>query len=67
MSKRLKKIAINLSMLLNFSLGGELNQTFSARSWESKRNNKFNLVFLLDTLLGSGHCARAWVYWQVKR
>jgi len=52
---------------LNFSLGGELNQTFSARSWESKRNNKFNLVFLLDTLLGSGHCARAWVYWQVKR
>lgn len=54
MSKRLRKIAISLSMLLNFSLGGELNQTFSARNWESKRNNKFNLVFLIDKI-GRAH------------
>jgi hypothetical protein len=24
-------------------------------------------VRLLDTLLGDGHCSRAWAYWKVRR
>ena len=63
----LVRILIALSVLLNVILGGRLNQTFSARNWEWKRNDKINLVRLLDTLLGDGHCSRAWAYWNVRR
>ena len=63
----LTRIMIVLSVLLNVILGGRLNQTFSARNWEWKRNGKFNIVRLLDTLLGQGHCSRAWAYWKVRR
>ena len=63
----LVRILIALSVLLNVILGGRLNQTFSARNWEWKRNEKINLVRLLDTLLGDGHCSRAWAYWKVRR
>ena len=63
----LVRIMIALSVLLNVILGGRLNQTFSARNWEWKRNGKTNLVRLLDALLGDGHCSRAWAYWKVRR
>ena len=63
----LVRILIALSVVLNVVLGGRLNQTFSARNWEWKRNGKTNLVRLLDTLLGDGHCSRAWAYWKVRR
>ena len=63
----LVRILIALSVLLNVILGGRLNQTFSARNWEWKRNEKINIVRLLDTLLGDGHCSRAWAYWKVRR
>ncbi len=61
------RILIALSVLLNVALGGRLNQTFSARNWEWKRNGKTNVVRLLDALLGDGHCSRAWAYWKVRR
>ena len=63
----LVRILIALSVLLNVVLGGRLNQTFSARNWEWKRNGKTNVVRLLDALLGDGHCSRAWAYWKVRR
>ena len=63
----LVRILIALSVLLNVILGGRLNQTFSARNWEWKRNEKINLVRPLDALLGDGHCSRAWSYWKVRR
>jgi len=63
----LVRILIALSVLTNVVLGGRLNQTFSARNWEWKRNGKTNLVRLLDALLGDGHCSRAWAYWKVRR
>lgn len=63
----LVRILIALSVLLNVTLGGRLNQTFSARNWDWKRNNKPNVVRLLDALLGDGHCSRAWAYWKVRR
>ena len=63
----LVRIMIALSVLLNVILGGRLNQTFSARNWEWKRNEKINLVRPIDALLGDGHCSRAWAYWKVRR
>ena len=63
----LVRILIAMSVLTNVILGGRLNQTFSARNWDWKRNNKPNVVRLLDTLLGDGHCSRAWAYWKVRR
>jgi len=52
------RILIAMSVLTNVILGGRLNQTFSARNWDWKRNNKPNLVRLLDTLQGDGHCSK---------
>lgn len=43
-----KRIGIALSVLLNVTLGGKSNQTFSARNWDRKRNGKTNLVLLID-------------------
>ena len=63
----LVRILIALSVVLNVILGGRLNQTFSARNWEWKRNGKTNVVRLLDALLGDGHCSRSWAYWKVRR
>ena len=63
----LLRILIAMSVLTNVILGGRLNQTFSARNWDWKRNNKPNLVRLLDTLLGDGHCSKSWAYWKVRR
>ena len=39
----LVRVATALSVLLNVVTGGSLNQTFSARNWERKRNGKANL------------------------
>jgi len=44
----LKRIGIALSVLLNVTLGGKSNQTFSARNWERKRQGKIHFVFAID-------------------
>lgn len=63
----LKRILIALSVLLNVVLGGGNNQTFSARNWEWQKNNKPNIVWLIDMVIGKGHCLECWVYWKTRR
>lgn len=64
--KYLEKVGIALSVLLNVVLGGPSNQTFSARNYHWKRNNKFNLVKLIDFIIfwDSDHCLHSWLYWH---
>jgi hypothetical protein len=61
----LNRIFIAFSILLNVLLGGKSNQTFSARNYAWKIQNKPNLVWLIDALLwfDDNHCYRAWEFW----
>ena len=45
-----KRIGIALSVLLNVTLGGKSNQTFSARNWDLKRRGQPNLVSAIDLI-----------------
>lgn len=63
----LKRVLIGLSVLLNVILGGDNNQTFSARNYEWKRRRLPNAVYLIDLLLGKEHCLSCWVYWKVRK
>ena len=67
MAKYLSKVLTSLSVLLNVVLGGDNNQTFSARNWHWKKQNKPNLVWLIDWVLGDNHCLECWVYWKVRK
>ena len=60
------RVSIASSVLLNVVLGGASNQTFSARNWQRKKDNKPNLVWVIDKLIGDGHCVECWVYWKVR-
>lgn len=61
------RIGIALSVLLNVVLGGESNQTFSARNHHWKRQGKPNASGLIDKVLGNQHCLVSWVYWSVRK
>jgi len=61
------RVMTALSVLLNVLLGGSNNQTFSARNWQWKKNNKPNLVWLIDLIIGKDHCVECWVYWKVRK
>jgi hypothetical protein len=63
----LKRVGVALSVLLNVTLGGPSNQTFSARNWQWKKDSKTNLVWCIDLVLGSDHCVMSWVYWSVRK
>jgi len=65
----IERVGIALSVLLNVTLGGYSNQTFSARNYEWKRQGKPNAVWLIDKLffLDSDHCLRSWTYWIVRK
>jgi hypothetical protein len=63
----LKRCLIAFSVLLNVLLGGANNQTFSARNYEWQKRNRFNIVFLIDLMIGRGHCLECWVYWKVRK
>jgi hypothetical protein len=67
MKKYLNRVFISISILINTLLGGRNNQTFSARNWERKRNNKINLVFLIDFLWiwEKNHCLESWSKWEI--
>ena len=67
MAKYISKVLTSLSVLLNVLLGGDNNQTFSARNWHWKRQNKPNIVWLIDPILGDNHCLECWVYWKVRK
>ena len=63
----LKRIFIALSVLLNVTLGGCNNQTFSARNYQWKKDRRMNIVRLIDLFLGENHCLECWVYWKVRK
>ena len=61
----LKSVLRALSILMNVILGGAMNQTFSARNYQRKKDDKKNLVSLIDMLLGEDHCMLCWVRWRL--
>lgn len=67
MKQYFKNVGIGISILLNAVTGGNPYQTFCARSYENKKQGKFNLVNILDYFLGDGHCMNDWVYWQIHK
>ena len=67
MALYIKRVLVAFSVLVNVILGGTNNQTFSARNWQWKRERKPNLVWLLDLVIGKGHCSECWVYWKTRR
>jgi len=56
----LKRIGLKISRLLNTLLGGDSNQTFSARNYNWYVYDRYNLVWLIDYVFGKGHCMRSW-------
>ena len=62
----LNRVFVATSVLANVLTGGESNQTFSARNWHWKKNNRPNLVWAIDFILGKDHCVQCWVYWKVR-
>jgi len=61
------RVGIALSVLFNVLLGGESNQTFSARNWGWERDGKFNLCNVIDFFFGQGHCLECWAYWRIAK
>jgi hypothetical protein len=61
----LSVIGCSLSILANAILGGQYNQTFSARNWEWKRQGRFNLVVIIDALHyhEPDHCMMSYIRW----
>ena len=64
--KYFTRVGTALSVLFNVVIGGPSNQTFSARNWQWKKDKKFNLVWVIDLMLGSGHCLECWAYWKTR-
>lgn len=67
--KYLQRVGIALSVLLNVIMGGHSNQTFSARNYAWKRNDKPNLVWLIDKIFWNDedHCFQSWLYWMSRK
>ena len=63
----IKRVLTSLSVLVNVICGGSLNQTFSARNYQWKKDNKPNMVWCIDKVIGKDHCLECWVYWKVRR
>ena len=63
--KYLNRVLISFDMMLNVILGGELNQTFSARSYLQQKRGKFNLVWLIDLIFfwDPSHCMSSYITW----
>jgi len=61
------RVLISLSMLLNVVTGGRVHQPFSARNWQWKKENKFNLVSLIDMCYGEDHCMYSWIRWNARQ
>lgn len=62
------RVGTSLSILLNVILGGYSNQTFSARNYDRKRNDKINVVWFIDTVFREkDHCLKSWTYWILRK
>lgn len=59
--------SVSLSIAFNTLLGGLPYQTFSARNWEWKRENKWNVCSLIDHLvqIEDEHCMHCWIRWKI--
>lgn len=66
-AKYLYRVCLALSVLLNVVMGGASNQTFSARNWQWKKEGRWNIVWMIDRILGKGHCVECWVWWKTRR
>ena len=64
---KIYKRLVRMSIRLNKMLGGDAQQTFSARNWQRKRDGLPHLVFAIDLFLGKGHCCECWVNWKIRR
>ena len=62
------RIGIAISVLFNVLVGGDSNQTFSARNHIWKRDGKPNLVWLIDCIFWKDkhHCLTSWCYWKIR-
>lgn len=68
----IERVCIALSVLFNVLLGGYSNQSFSARNYQWKRENKPNLVPVIDLMFRVGlkqtdHCLVCWTYWYIRK
>ena len=61
------RVGIALSILINVILGGSSNQTFSARNYQRKKDNKLHIVWFIDLVLQKGHCQMCWVNWTIRK
>ena len=61
------RVLISLSMLLNVVTGGRVHQPFSDRNCLWKKENKFNLVSLIDMCYGESHCMYSWIRWNARQ
>ena len=48
----INRVGVALSVLFNVLTGGASNQTFSARNWDWKKQGRWNIVWLIDAVLG---------------
>ena len=67
MKAYLFRVGIALSILINVTLGGKNNQTFSARNYQRNREGKRNIVRVIDKMLGAGHCLMCWTNWRIRK
>jgi len=67
MKRYFNRVLLSFSILINTLLGGETNQSFSARNWGWKRTGRPNIVWLIDLLFffEPNHCAESWIKWLI--
>ena len=64
--KYLDRVFIAFSIFINVLFGGRINQTFSARNYQRRRDNKINLVRIINFLFrNKDHCFESWVKWTI--
>lgn len=65
--KYLSRVLLAFSILINTILGGDTNQSFSARNWSWKKAQRFNMVWLIDKIFWweQNHCQEAWIKWTI--
>ena len=64
----IQRIGTALSVLFNVILGGNSNQTLSARNYQLQKEGKINIVPLLNFIfMNPEHCMHSWIYWRVRK
>ena len=57
-------VGLGLSVTVNAILGGQSYQTFSARNYIWYLDDRNNIVFVIDKLLGKDHCWKCFKNWK---